>query len=106
MKIAALSDIHGNLFALDAVLEDVGRRCVDITVNLGDILSGALLPAETADRDIIHSAAIGFTVDGTPVRDARGMFGERLGRKCQQVGWRFGKSNSSDQPSVPYAIAV
>ena len=37
------------------------------------------LPAETADRDIIHSAAIGYTVDGTPVRDARGMFGERLG---------------------------
>jgi predicted phosphodiesterase len=50
MKIAALSDIHGNLFALEAVLEDVRRRGVDITVNLGDILSGALLPAETADR--------------------------------------------------------
>jgi predicted phosphodiesterase len=50
VKIAALSDIHGNLFALDAVLEDVRRRGVDITLNLGDILSGALLPAETADR--------------------------------------------------------
>ncbi|MBM3644200.1 MAG: cell division protein FtsA [Alphaproteobacteria bacterium] len=37
------------------------------------------LPAETADRDIIHSQAIGYSVDGTPVRDARGMFGERLG---------------------------
>ena len=37
------------------------------------------LPAETADRDIIHSEAIGYSVDGTPVRDARGMFGERLG---------------------------
>ena len=37
------------------------------------------LPAETADRDIIHSAAIGYSVDSTPVRDARGMFGERLG---------------------------
>jgi cell division protein FtsA len=24
------------------------------------------LPAETADRDIIHSAAIGYSVDGTP----------------------------------------
>ena len=41
--------------------------------------STSSLPAETADRDIIHSAAIGYTVDGTPVRDARGMFGERLG---------------------------
>jgi predicted phosphodiesterase len=50
MRIAALSDIHGNLFALDAVLADVGRRGVDLTVNLGDILSGPVLPAETAER--------------------------------------------------------
>lgn len=50
MRIAAISDIHGNLFALDAVLADIERRCVDLTVNLGDILSGPLLPAETAER--------------------------------------------------------
>lgn len=54
MKIAALSDIHGNLAALDAVLDavldDVRRRGADVIVNLGDILSGALHPAETADR--------------------------------------------------------
>ena len=43
------------------------------------------LPAETADRDIIHSEAIGFSVDGTPVRDARGMFGERLGVEVHLV---------------------
>jgi putative phosphoesterase len=50
MKIAAISDIHGNLGALDAVLADIGRRGVDMVVNLGDILSGPLLPSETADR--------------------------------------------------------
>jgi len=50
MKIAAISDIHGNLFALDAVLADIDRRDVDLIVNLGDILSGPLLPRETADR--------------------------------------------------------
>jgi putative phosphoesterase len=50
MKIAAISDIHGNLGALDAVLEDIGRRGVDLVVNLGDILSGPLLPRETAER--------------------------------------------------------
>src|SRR6201999_2698474 len=43
------------------------------------------LPAETADRDIIHSEAIGYSVDGTPVRDARGMFGERLGVEVHLV---------------------
>ncbi|MET0374450.1 MAG: metallophosphoesterase family protein [Rhizorhabdus sp.] len=50
MRIAAISDIHGNLAALDAVLADVARRGVDLIVNLGDILSGPLQPAETADR--------------------------------------------------------
>jgi predicted phosphodiesterase len=50
MKIAAISDIHGNLPALDAVLADIDRRGVDLIVNLGDILSGPLLPRETADR--------------------------------------------------------
>jgi putative phosphoesterase len=50
MKIAALSDIHGNLAALDAVLEDIRLNGVDLIVNLGDILSGALYPRETADR--------------------------------------------------------
>ena len=31
MKIAAISDIHGNLYALDAVLADIERRGVDLT---------------------------------------------------------------------------
>lgn len=42
MRIAALSDIHGNLSALDAVLADIKNRQVDQIVNLGDILSGGL----------------------------------------------------------------
>lgn len=49
-RIAVLSDIHGNLAALDAVLADAGRRGFDRMVNLGDICSGGLFPRETADR--------------------------------------------------------
>jgi predicted phosphodiesterase len=49
MKLAVVSDIHGNLPALQAVAADIGREGVDQVVNLGDILSGPLLPAETAD---------------------------------------------------------
>lgn len=49
MKLAVLSDIHGNLLALQAVLADVARQGVDQTVHLGDLLSGPLQPAETAD---------------------------------------------------------
>ena len=49
MKLAVISDIHGNLLALQAVLADIARQGVDQTVNLGDILSGPLQPFETAD---------------------------------------------------------
>ena len=49
MRIAALSDIHGNLAALHAVLEDLQNQAVDLVVNLGDIASGPLQPRETVD---------------------------------------------------------
>lgn len=48
MRIALVSDIHGNLPALQAVVEDISRRGADVVVNLGDSLSGPLLPLETA----------------------------------------------------------
>jgi len=48
MRLAIVSDIHGNLAALEAVAADIGRQGVDAVVNLGDSLSGPLLPLETA----------------------------------------------------------
>lgn len=50
MKLAVLSDIHGNLPALEAVLADAAAQGAEQVLNLGDILSGPLWPAETADR--------------------------------------------------------
>jgi predicted phosphodiesterase len=48
MRIALVSDIHGNLPALEAVVRDIAQRGVEVVVNLGDSLSGPLLPLETA----------------------------------------------------------
>lgn len=47
MRLAVVSDIHGNLPALQAVVADAGA--VDGWLNLGDTVSGPLWPAETAD---------------------------------------------------------
>ncbi len=47
-KIALLSDIHGNLPALQQVVADLKRRGVRRVFNLGDHLSGPLWPKETA----------------------------------------------------------
>ena len=49
MRVALISDIHGNRCALAAVLEHIARQRVDAIWNLGDILSGPLEPAATAD---------------------------------------------------------
>jgi predicted phosphodiesterase len=48
VRIAIVSDIHGNLAALEAVAADIRQRGADGVVNLGDNLSGPLLPLETA----------------------------------------------------------
>jgi len=48
MRIALISDIHGNLPALEAVVADFKRRGIDAVINLGDSLSGPLYPHETA----------------------------------------------------------
>lgn len=51
MRIAVLADIHGNVLALDAVLRDLEQRGgADLTVNLGDSVSGPLWPRETFAR--------------------------------------------------------
>ena len=44
-RIAILSDIHGNLPALEAVISDLQTRPIDMTVALGDLVSGPLCQA-------------------------------------------------------------
>jgi putative phosphoesterase len=48
VRVAALSDIHGNLRALEAVLEDVEEATVDAILVAGDSVSGPW-PAEVFD---------------------------------------------------------
>ena len=48
MRIAVVSDIHGNLPALQAVVRDLQQRGVDRVINLGDSVSGPLLALQTA----------------------------------------------------------
>jgi len=76
MQIAVLSDIHGNVRALDAVLADAARRGIERIVNLGDILSGPLDPVGTADRLMALNLE---TIRGNHERQLLNLQPERMG---------------------------
>jgi putative phosphoesterase len=49
MRIAIVSDIHGNLTALDAVLADLRQQKPDVVYHGGDLAFGGCNPAEVID---------------------------------------------------------
>src|SRR4051812_45491604 len=50
MRIATISDMHGNNVALDAVVDDIQHESVDQIVCLGDAIQGGPQPAEVVAR--------------------------------------------------------
>ncbi|HYO80410.1 MAG TPA: metallophosphoesterase family protein [Bryobacteraceae bacterium] len=49
MRVGVVSDIHGNVRALQAVIADLRQAAPDLVLNLGDHVSGPLEARETAD---------------------------------------------------------
>ena len=81
MRVAAIYDIHGNLPALEAVLQDIAQAKVDLVVVGGDVVAGPM-PCETlacllnftipvqfiqgnADREVVAQMA-GTDADAVP----------------------------------------
>ncbi len=88
MRIAVIADIHGNVRALRAVMDDIKALAPDTVVNLGDCVSGPLEAAETAD--LLISLAW-TTVRGNHDRqlldrpvDKMGSFGPRRIRRIEE----------------------
>jgi predicted phosphodiesterase len=103
MKIAAISDIHGNLAALDAVLDDIAKRSVDQIVNLGDICSGSLFPRETADRLI----PLGFpTIRGNHERQVLTLPLERMGPSDRYAAQTLTPAHLAWFGSLPQTIRL
>ena len=50
MRLAIVSDIHGNLTALEAVIADLKTASPDVVVQGGDLVVGGHRPAEVVDR--------------------------------------------------------
>lgn len=112
MRLAVIADIHGNLLALEAVLADIAARGVDLTVNLGDCVSGPLWPRETAERLM----ALGLpTVRGNHDRwvvEAEGealYFSDKLARErldAAQRAWLAGLPMQRDVDGAGLAVRL
>ncbi|HJO63745.1 MAG TPA: metallophosphoesterase family protein [Sphingomonas sanguinis] len=49
LKIGVIADAHGNLTALEAVMDAISAAAPDFVVNLGDLVSGPFDPAGSAE---------------------------------------------------------
>lgn len=101
MRIAIVSDIHGNLPALEAVVEDIARRGADAIVNLGDSLSGPLMPLETAQflmaQDWVHLA-------GNHERQLLGLPADRRGASDEFAHARLGEREFEWMASLAHSL--
>lgn len=52
MKIGVIADTHGNLAALEAVMDAISAVAPDMVVNLGDLVSGPFDPAGSAEAQM------------------------------------------------------
>lgn len=89
MRVAVLADIHGNLPACEAVLEDIKRQAPDYVVAAGDLALRGPYPRETVEllADRCHALLLGNTdayVAGTYLS---GAYREREHWKTELLAW-------------------
>jgi putative phosphoesterase len=110
MKVAIVSDVHGNLVALDAVLADLELVRPDLVVSGGDLAFNGPRPAECVDlvRQLGWPGVIGNmdrALDGQPAQPRAAWASERLGAERNQwlqnqpMEWRH-----EDQVAVVHAV--
>ena len=90
-RLAALADVHGNSWALEAVLADIRRRGVDRIVNLGD----------TADADMDPGGAIALVMEAGVESIAGNYETHRPGQlTADQIAWLEGLPKGLDLGDV------
>jgi predicted phosphodiesterase len=64
LRLALISDIHGNVAALEAAVAEISRRSVDRIVVLGDLVLNGPRPVESVDRVMELDAAGALVIAG------------------------------------------
>jgi len=101
MRIAIISDTHGNALALDAVLADIAEAAPDQIVCLGDAIQGGPQPVELVARlrtlacPVVLGNADAYLLSGED-SDAEAVSAERL-RKLDAVrSWQLAELSTDD----------
>jgi putative phosphoesterase len=93
LRLAVLADIHGNDWALAAVIADAARHCPDRWVLLGDLLADGPAPVRTLDR--IRSLPDPVLVRGNTDRylaDLRRVVAPRVDMPDLMATWRWAEA--------------
>jgi putative phosphoesterase len=102
MRVAAISDIHGNLHALEVVLSDIDAAGIDRVVVVGDTISGPW-PAEVFDLlTEVGALVVRGNVDRLTLDGGEGPIGEwsaaRLGdRRATVAEWPLTRELEIDE---------
>ncbi|URI10288.1 metallophosphatase family protein [Aquincola tertiaricarbonis] len=103
MRIALVSDIHGNLPALEAVIAEIADAGADLVVNLGDIVSGPLWPQETARRLM----ALGWpTIAGNHERQLLTQAADRMGASDAFAAAALGAAERAWLAALPATLTL
>lgn len=84
MRVAAIHDIHGNLPALEAVLQEIFQAEIDLIVVGGDVVAGPM-PRETLERLLSLNVPVRFIQGNADREVAAQMTGEEVGAMPAEV---------------------
>lgn len=109
MRVAVLADIHGNLPACEAVLDDIKKQSPDYIIAAGDLALRGAFPAETTDLlfSSCHSLLIGNTdcyITGTYLG---GAYRSRDHWKTELLEWtrdRLGAARVAKMAQMPFSV--
>lgn len=93
MRIAIVSDIHGNLSALEAVIADIERRAPDLVLHGGDLALMGAHPAQVIDRvrELRWPGVVGNTDEALWSPDEHARQRERAPQLAALLGLIFGE---------------
>jgi predicted phosphodiesterase len=112
MRVALLSDIHGNLLALDAVLADMTRRGpYDQVAVAGDLVWAGPWPAEVVDRIRgLDATVVQGNTDAFLARQpAETPAGKRDDRFAEQLAWvtaQLGAERTAYLTNLPFSTRI